>query len=160
MLIYRLCRQDEIDSILKKRSLTQVGSYPDNIYDNKKHTHQLDPIKKYLYFFPKKENILYLNTMKNRFICTYDIPDDILKKCEGFGLYYDLISFNRLEKIKEYAIDTQKLSIDYLIDVNVITKNIDFYDYLENPKLNGFIKKYKPFEDYKRNPSGESAILD
>lgn len=81
MKVYRLCRQNEIDEILQNKSFQNVGNFCSE--DKTKNTHQYNANKKYLHFFRDKSSLLYLNTLKNRYICTLDIPEYILNSKIG-----------------------------------------------------------------------------
>ena len=76
-----------------------------------------------------------MNLAKNYFLCTYDIPETLLKEKQGIGLYLDLFKFNNLIEVEEYAIETDLLKIEYLVKVEKFLKTIDIFDYIEDPNL-------------------------
>lgn len=76
MNVYRLCRKDEIDKILTDKDFKHVGACFQT--DTKKNNFQYVDGVKYLHFFKDESSLLFLNTLKGRFICGYDIPDGIL----------------------------------------------------------------------------------
>ena len=116
MLVYRICKEPEIVSILKTRSFMKVGqSFKINA---KLNNHQYKEDKKYLHFFKFLGDIFYLNLAQNYYLCTYDIPDDILHVKEGIGLYLDIFKLKNLKEVFEYAIETDLLKIEYLVKVD------------------------------------------
>ena len=134
MLVYRICKEPEMESLLNTKSFTNVGK---NFKINSKmNNHNYKEEKKYLHFFKFKNDIFYLNLAKNYFLCTYDIPDDILKEKHGIGLYLDLFKFNNLIEVEEYAIETDLLKIEYLVKVERFLSVIDLFDYMEEQTFN------------------------
>lgn len=138
MKVYRLCRKDEFQNILKEKSFKNVGGYYSDFGCNK-HTYQND--KKYLHFFITKSDILYLKSLNGRYICEYEIPKKICEKFIGTGKYWDFINFCELVEVKELAIPINCLKFDYLISVNKIIKDIDFEDMIDNINLVGYLQK-------------------
>ena len=138
MKVYRLCRKEEIISILKNQNFDGVGQ--ECIQDETINTHKYKNDKKYLHFFPKFDDLLYLNTTEDNYICTYDIPDSILDKTKGIGKYVDFIKFMNLVDIEEYAIETSSLDLKNLLCVFKIEKFIDYEDLWFDRSLKGFIR--------------------
>lgn len=138
MKVFRLCREEEIKQILNNQSCENVGSYCSN---SEKNSHNYNEDVKYLHFFKKKSDLLYLNTFVGRYICIYDIPDEMLSKFYGYGNYRDYIRFVTLNKVEEFAVPSKLIKFDYLKSVSVITQNIDFEDFFEDDNLTGFIKE-------------------
>ncbi|MBR5012502.1 MAG: hypothetical protein IKY15_01040 [Clostridia bacterium] len=138
MKVYRLCRKEEIISILKNQNFDGVGQ--ECIQDETINTHKYKNDKKYLHFFPKFDDLLYLNTTEGHYICTYDIPDSILDKTKGIGKYVDFIKFMNLVDIEEYAIETSSLDIKNILSVFRIEKFIDYEDFWFDRSLKGFIR--------------------
>ena len=66
MLVYRICKKDEIDNILNNKSFVNVGNnYNYSCINN----HNYNENKKYLHFFLNLDSILYLRTLKDRYLC-------------------------------------------------------------------------------------------
>ena len=128
MLVYRVCKEDEIKKILDEKSFKNVGSKYKII--RKISTHKYDQDKKYLHFFHDYDSLFYLATSEKHYICTYDIPELILKQFEGLGYYYDRIYLEKLESVDEFAIPIEKIDFSYLKKVDKIRKNINFEDYV------------------------------
>ena len=138
MKAYRLCREDEVRQILRDNSFKNIGGYYSN-YGCNIHLYQSD--KKYLHFFMKKSDLLYLRSMKGRYICEYEIPKRICDKHNGIGKYWDYVDFCELVEVKELAIPTDFIKIDYLRSINKIIKDIDYEDMIEDPDLTEFTQK-------------------
>ena len=77
MLVYRICKKSELERIFEDNNFTNVGY---NFPVSDLNTHNYTENSKYLHFFLKKESIFYLRTLKDRYICIYDIPEDILNR--------------------------------------------------------------------------------
>ena len=84
MKAFRLCREDEFEEILENNSFDNVGRYYSN---NGCNIRLYKPNKKYLHFFITKSDLLYLSTMKGRFICEYNIIQRVCDKHIGIGKY-------------------------------------------------------------------------
>jgi len=138
MKAYRLCREDEVRQILRDNSFENIGGYYSNYGCN---IHTYLPDKKYLHFFMKKSDLLYLRSMKGRYICEYEIPKRICDKHNGIGKYWDYVDFSELVEVKELAIPTDFIKIDYLRSINKIIKDIDYEDMIEDPDLTEFTQK-------------------
>ena len=132
MEVFRLCRQDEIKKILTQKSFANVGQTCRNNPELNSHNYRANV--KYLHFFKDKTDLLYLNTTAGRFICTYDIPEKLLKQTAGQGKYKDYIAFKTLCNVDEYAIPVNHLKFEHLQTVNQIIKDFDFEDIHENPR--------------------------
>lgn len=132
MEVFRLCQQDEIKKILIQKSFVGVGQTYQNNYELNSHDYRANV--KYLHFFKNKIDLLYLNTAAGRFICTYDIPEELLKQSAGQGKYKDYIAFKTLCYVDEYAIPVNNLKFEHLQSVNKIIKDFDFEDIHENPR--------------------------
>ncbi len=96
-----------------------------------------------MHFFEDINSILYLDTSAGRYVCTYNVPADILKKCEGYGNYWDYISFKFLCIVKEFAIPSYLLQFEYLENVDLLTSSIDYEDLLDNKIINLTKRLYK-----------------
>ena len=135
MLLYRLCKEEEIIKILKTERITAVGKYCHNTHKLNTHIYKKD--KKYLHFFEEEYEIINLNPQIGKYICTYDIPKDIINDYQGFGYYRSIFDFESLNKVKEYAIPTELISFINLIKIEKIKAYLDLENYLDG------IDKYK-----------------
>lgn len=128
MLVYRICKKEEVDYILNNHNFTIVGQ---NSRPYKANNHHYEPTFYYMHFFKEFDSIFYMLTKKGRCICTYDIPEDILKKYQGMGVYTDYIVFRHEEYVTEYAIKTTEMRVEYLKRVEVLLADIDYEDMLD-----------------------------
>ncbi|MCM1404114.1 MAG: hypothetical protein NC133_01205 [Prevotella sp.] len=133
-----MCGEDEINEILNNREFTGIGQNFQN--DKRKNNFIYLPGTKYLHFFREKSSILYLNPIKNRFICCYDIPNSILVQRSGTGKYWDFMNFKKMMLVAEYAIESELVKFEYLQNVGKITSDIDYEDFLTDPALKCFVK--------------------
>ena len=127
MKVFRLCDKEEYDSILENKNFTSVGSK--FVIDPKKNTHQYLPDTKYIHFFKKPMSLLYLSLLKGKYICVYNIPENILQQYEGTGLYLDFVFFRTLHEISEYAIPNNIVEFNYLEKAFLINEDIDFDEF-------------------------------
>jgi len=135
MLVYRLCKEDEILKILETKKINIIGRYCSNIH--KLNTHIYEKNKKYLHFFLEEHEIINLNPQKGKYICTYDMPKDIIDKNLGIGYYRSIFDLETLKEIKECAIPVELINFSYLLKIEKITKYLELEDYLDD------INKYK-----------------
>ena len=149
MLVYRICDDREITTIINERSFNNIGKK--YISNNKLSTHKYDPNKKYIHFFKKYSDIFYLNTAEKTYICIYDIPDNILEQSKGIGFYIDRMMMRNLESVEEYAIDIDLLSFDYLIQADKIQGLLLYEEYLGNDYRDKIIKGYINSKTLKKN---------
>ena len=110
MLVYRICSSDEINNIFSDYKFNNVGNYFKN---STLSSHNYKEDKKYMHFFHNKDSILYLST-DNKYLCTYNIPDEVLDKYKGFGNYMDYFNFSSLVTIVEYAIENIEIDFEFL----------------------------------------------
>lgn len=129
MIVYRVCSKREINKIISDKEFYGVGNYYD--INLKLNTFKYNKNIKYLHFYEKYEDILYSNTCKDRIVCVYDIPNEILIKYSGIGFYLDCINFRNLVDVKEYAIPTFELVFENLISYNVIEEELDCEDMID-----------------------------
>lgn len=135
MLVYRICKKDEIDNILNNKSFVNVGNnYNYSCINN----HNYNENKKYLHFFLNLDSILYLRTLKDRYLCIYDIDDNILNKNEGLGYYLNYISYSTLDEVIEFRLENKEINFDYLKQVYYINKYIDYEEFLDNFDISKF----------------------
>lgn len=124
MKVFRLCNKEEIDKINKCADFNLLGkSYQE---DSVKNTHKYDREKRYMHFFKDEISVLFLSPRKGKFICEYDIPDDILKESEGYGNYADFVNFAKILRVPEYAIPSEKMKKEFLKRVYLIKEDLDF----------------------------------
>ena len=127
MTIYRLCNKDEAEFILKNGNFKDIGHSCEK--DFAKNTHQYIQDKKYMHFFEDELSLLHLYPSKGKMICVYQVPDDILEAAKGKGLYLDFINFENMQKVDEYAIESDKMKFEYLEKIYTIDEDLDF-DYI------------------------------
>ena len=128
MLVYRVCQEKELNEIMSNESFDTVGRhYSANPLKN---THNYKDDKKYLHFFKDLDSVFYCSTSCGNYICTYDIPDNILAESKGKGYFLDRFAFKHVQEAEEYAITTDNLSSDYLTKVELIKESMDVEDYL------------------------------
>ena len=154
MLLYRVCSECELKIILEQKLFKAIGG---NAYsDPKASTHLYDTSKNYMHFFPRYDSIFYMTTyhFPPMFICTYDIPDEIIKPYEGWGFYemrvggpeYDKIKAKGLELpikcVNEYAVPSDLIIGDYLVRIQKLETHLPYYEYLENNSDNGISTMY------------------
>lgn len=129
MIVYRVCKKIEIDKIFEDNNFQNVGS---NYCGTTINDHKYDKDSKFLHFFPNKDSILFLKTLKDRYFCVYDIPDEILNENMGTGYYLDFINYRDMKEVVEYAISTNIITIDNLKQIYYIKNEIDYEDLLDN----------------------------
>lgn len=128
MLVYRLCKEEEVKEILKSKKFKNVGKcFKINDRNN---THKYIENRKYLHFFDQIVNLFHFDTCQEYYICTYDIPNELLAKYKGIGYYLDCFNCRTHEQVVEYAIPSNYMSFDYLLKVEEIWEDMDVDDYL------------------------------
>lgn len=145
MRVYRLCNKDEAESIFRDRNFESIGHKCQN--DSTKNTHQYMQDVNYMHFFEEEMSLLYLYPAKGKFICVYDIPDEILSCARGRGLYLDFINFENIQEVNEYAIESHKLKFEYLETIYIVEKDLDF-DYV--PKTDELYDGLRIVYDFQR----------
>jgi len=135
MLLYRLCKEEEISKILKTEKITTIGRYCKNTHKLNTHIYKKD--KKYLHFFLEEYEIINLNPKEGNYICTYDIPENIVNKYLGYGYYRSMFDLETLNKIKECAIPVELINFSNLKKIERIQDYLDIDSYLDD------INKYK-----------------
>lgn len=138
MIVYRLCDKSECNDILNGIPFHQLGNFFE--INPKRNNHQYVPYKRYLHFFENKDSLLYLNLKKGNFICTYDIPDDLVSIGRGTGKYLDPIFFRTIVSVIEIALPSEHIIFDYLKRVDEIISDIDVDDYTNDTSLASHIK--------------------
>lgn len=137
MLVYRVCKQEEIENIFGNNHFLNIGSQFQNS-DLNNHVYEEDSI--YMHFFLKKDSILYLENVRGLYLCTYDIQEDILEKYRGIGYYWDYFHYFKLCEVVEYAVKSSDVKLDYLTKVELIEKDFDVDDYLKDSELKHYTK--------------------
>lgn len=153
MLVYRICDKEEIDKLFENYNIEDIGfKIVDKNYYGvyKPNNHKYKNNKKYLHFFKDLENIFYLSTKKDRYICTYEIDDKILNKTKGIGKYLNFINYIHLIEVEEYAINIKLLDFNNLLKVDLIEEDIDYEDFLNDNSLSCYIKNIYEKEDIKK----------
>jgi len=130
MLVYRICTQDELSILLNERSLDNVAMYCE--IDDRVNTHKYKKDKKYIHFFSEYGDVFYYDSKERRFICTYDISEDILENSKGIGYYLDRYLLRYIQKVPEYAVESDLVSFDDLKLVEEMTDNIFYEDYVDD----------------------------
>lgn len=127
MKVYRLCRKEEVEKVLKDRKFNNIIHR--SLSDAKQNTHEYIENQEYMHFFEQEISLLYLNSTKGKVICVYDIPEDILEESKGKGFYLDFINFENIQEVTEYAIESDKVRFEYLEQMYIINEDMDF-DYM------------------------------
>lgn len=144
MEVYRLCDKEEIDEIFKNKDFKNAGSkgkkYKKNEGEINFNNHNYDEDEMYMHFFPKFNNLFYLNLEKGMYLCLYDIPDDILKKNIGTGEYGDPFDYRITRMVTEYCIKSNEIRFEYLEKVDLLNNDIDYIDFLSGEPLDDFFE--------------------
>lgn len=131
MLLYRICTNKEVDLILNN-NFSFVGSRGSELikYQQEKgmNNHKYDPDKYYMHFYIDKDNILFSNAVAFNYVCTYDIPEEILNNSLGYGNYLSLFNLESTVRILEYALESSKMKKEYIVRIEMIKENIDICD--------------------------------
>lgn len=132
MEVFRICNKDEIDKINSIENLSCVGSFGSSFIKNNEirniNNHSYVSSERYLHFFKSKGNILYWYPKKGRYVCTYDLPDNILNGNLRYGKYISVFNYERIVDIEEYAVLSKMIKKNYLIKIEVLNDDIDFCD--------------------------------
>lgn len=139
MLVYRVCYEKEMRQLFHDQSFENVGEvfYRQPLLNN----HPYDTSKKYLHFFPDYDSLLYFYIAEGSYICSYDIPSEVLDQHEGMGRYYDRIHMEKPEFVPEFAIPTDELDFQNLVKVDQVKDFVDYEDFY----LGEMDKFLKPF---------------
>lgn len=135
MIVYRICKMAELKKIFEDNNFTNVGY---NFSNSDLNTHNYNKSSKYLHFFLNKDSIFYLRTLKDRFICVYDIPEYILNRYKGIGYYWDYINYRTLNEVIEYAIENNVIDLKFLKRVSYIKCDVEFEEYLVDNNMTNF----------------------
>ena len=144
MEVYRLCDKKEIDEIFKNKDFKNAGSkgkkYKKNEGEINLNNHHYNEDEMYMHFFPKFNNLFYLNLEKGMYLCLYDIPDDILNNNIGKGEYADPFDYRITRVVTEYCIKSKEIKFEYLQKVELLKKDVDYIDYLSGEPLDDFFE--------------------
>jgi len=124
MEVYRLCNQQEFNTLKKSKSFENLGSFCEN--NPNKNNYQYNKHIKYLHFFKNIYGILYLKVAKDRYILVLDIPDEILNQHIGKGKYLDFVNLENLHLLDEFAIMSKDVKFEYLKKIYKINQDKDF----------------------------------
>lgn len=148
MEVFRLCDTGEMEYILKNKNFSNVGQEFET--DSCKNTHKYVKSRKYMHFFENEISLLYLSLFKGKYICVYNIPDEILRKSKGKGFYYDFIYFSKLHELTEYAICSDKIKFEHLSRIYRINEDIDFEYFPKKEEIYNFLTPvYSPIQKNK-----------
>ena len=140
MILYRICSEREVNLILDN-DFSEIGSLGANLikYQNRKdmNNHNYDVDKHYMHFYKDKGNVLFMNAFSGSYVCTYDIPDNILEGRLSIGKYNGYFYGNNEINVSEYAIESEKIKKEYLQKIEKIKEDIyitddDFPDLLDD----------------------------
>ncbi len=134
MLVYRICKEQELKTIFQEKSFDNIGDHYKN--DINKSTHTYEENHKYIHFFEDYTDVFYLDSSERRYICTYDLDKDLLEQGKGIGFYLDRIMYQFKQCVVEYSIENEKINFNDLKKIEVIEEEIDFEDLLDNSYLN------------------------
>ena len=127
MKLYRIGNSEEKDIIMDNKSFLDVGKY---FHDHKMNTFHYGD-SRYMHFFSSKEHLIVFGISPERYIFTYEIPDEVVSKFQGIGYYYHPYDFNYLNSVEEYAIPSELVCFDYLESIEYISKEFCYANCLE-----------------------------
>ena len=154
MKVYRVCDSWEMAYIFYMKSLKYVGNKYCNAGYNQ-HNYQEDV--EYVHFFERYESIFYLLDEKiSPYVCTYDIPNEILAKTFGSGFYPSLTDKYDNDIVTEFAIPNTLVSFDYLVKAERLQDKVTYEDYLNNQHEGHFVTLYNKEAQLVRKPNHES----
>lgn len=129
MKVFRICNEYEVATILSEKSLANVGKYSQ--INKIANTHNYKKNVKYMHFFQNYLDVFYLDEANICYVCTYDIPEEILNKYEGIGYYLDRDNYTEMESVKEYAVPSNLLDFRYLQQIDKICDTVLFEELLD-----------------------------
>ena len=143
MLVYRLCKFEEVNKLLEEKNIDSIG-VPASVFINIQQvknvsSHEYDYHLDYLHFFKDLSSIFYYDT-EDKYLCTYNIADEILTNHKGQGFYLDFVNLRRLVAVDEFAIPTNELSFENVVKVEKIKEFIDYDDYIADSSLDDELK--------------------
>ena len=129
MLVYRVCSKSEITKFINNKSFNKTGS--NRYFNNEHNNHNYIPNTFYMHFFKNKEDIFYLSNTLKRFICTFDIDENILNKYQGIGKYINKSNLRKDDYVIEYAIPSNLINLINLKSIEVLPLNFNYYNFLQ-----------------------------
>ena len=161
MKVYRLCDEEEFETVMSTKSFQEVGKECKNNRLLSNHNYQ--PGRKYLHFFKDFGSLFYFYVREGTYICTCDIPDDILEQYAGIGKYLDQIHMRNYERVTEYAIPSDEMDFSFVSKMERVTESIDTEDYLFGEYTESLETVYeegqKPQELSEDNSSTKEGII-
>ena len=136
MLVYRVSSQKEIDKLFQNRDIKDIGNYCTKTDVN---NHEYEENSKYIHFFKEKSSIFHF-LLRGKYICEYDIPNEILEKYEGVGYYHNYYGFKSMVEVVEYAVKCCELDFNYLNKVEYSKEELEPEYYLDDPNLLKFVQ--------------------
>ena len=133
MKVFRLSNEAEITAILENKSFVGLGK--EFAINPKLNNHKYQPQQRYMHFFKDFGSIFYLFPDEGKYICTYDLPKDLLDRTMGEGSYLDYFFYRNLQSTTEYAVPEGDMDFAYLQRIDRITKEIDVEDYIADRTL-------------------------
>lgn len=126
--VYRYSSKEEVEAFKRKDSENLGRMYNNGSLSN---THKYKYGEKYLHFFDKKDippHVIGSLPDNKKYLCTFEIPQTILKSHSGKGTYnstgYDVY----VENFKEYAIPMSKFDVEWFVDSTPIKETSDNID--------------------------------
>ncbi len=131
MLVYRICGEDEAIRVLNGDDFNHIGK------PVKKFRGEYD-FDNYLPFFIAVYNMFYLKDLVGKFICAYDIPEEILAVSKDTECYQNFAHPHAVDNINQYLVNCDLLSHDYLVSMERIVEPITFVDYFHDSSTVNF----------------------
>ena len=149
MLVYRVCKEDEFESIVNGIAFDGLGSYYD--FDTSKlNNHNYIDNEYYFHFFKEISSVVFLGELKNNYLCYYEIPEDVLEQYKGVGFYNEPGLIYRKFDLVEYAVPSKLIKLEYIVGIDKIKTEIELDDYYEDPSLHDYVEMvYYQGEDKK-----------
>ena len=115
MLVYRVCDINEYNIIMNERSIQNAGAIREinSVLNN----HQYQGETRYIHFFDRLDSAIIYFGMIDRYLCVYDIDDELLAQYKGTGHYPEEDFVNHLT---EYAIPSELVGFKFLKQVFLI----------------------------------------
>lgn len=137
MKVYRIANRIEIDNFLENKSFKGIGSTFNETCKNNSHHYKRNTF--YMHFFDSKADTFYFNSPLKRFLCTYDIPDEVTQGHLGIGKYISKYDSSKEVYVLEYAIPSKFIKLEYLESIEVLPVNYTFKEFLQSGEYNSQI---------------------
>lgn len=134
MKVYRIANRLEVDNFLENKSFSNVGSTFNETCKNNSHHYKKNTF--YMHFFDSKDDIFYFNSPLKRFLCTYNIPDEVTKGYLGLGKYVSKYDSSKEDYVLEYAIPSRFIKLEYLESIEVLPVSYTFKEFLQSGEYN------------------------